>query len=483
MSRVNTARPSWCSPRRESRPTWGPRVGAVAKALGKPLMPWQEHLANLALECDDDGQLVYREVRVTVPRQSGKSTLVLAKNIQRMVDAVHFGGRQRLVYTAQDRLSAKKKLMDDWAEDLRGCKRFNGRWKERKTIGEESIRWQNGSIWGIQSNKETSGHGGTIDIGDIDEAFSHVDDRVEQALSPAMVTRRGAQLWVISTAGTIERSLYLKAKVDGGREMAEAGVDRGVAYIEYSAPEGTDLDDPATWWTFMPALGFTTTEEIIQAERAKMTPAGFARAYGNLWVPARYGDQVIPADEWAACSDEESQITGTTYVLALDVAPGSSWGSIAVAGYRSDGVPHAEVVEHRGGDDWLVDRLVEIRKPLGKNVPVWLDPTSPAGALLADLRKAGIEPELVGAREMAQACGSLKSMTKAGSWRHIGQELLTDALAGAATRQLLDSWAFRRTSSSCDISPLVAVTLALHGLSVAPEKRERTEEELLASVG
>lgn len=446
-------------------------------------MPWQEHLANLALECDDDGHLIYREVRVTVPRQSGKSTLVLAKNVQRMVDAGSFGGRQRLVYTAQDRLSAKAKLMDDWAEDLKGCRRFNGRWKPRRTIGEESIRWSNGSIWGVQANKETSGHGGTLDVGDVDEAFSHVDDRVEQALSPAMVTRRDAQLWVISTAGTIERSLYLKGKVDSGRQLAEAGIDKGVAYIEYSAPDGTDLDDPATWWTFMPALGFTTTEEIIAAERAKMTPGGFARAYGNLWVPARYGDQVIPADDWAACLDEDSQITGRTYVLGVDVAPGSSWASIAVAGYREDGLPHAEVVEHRAGDDWLVDRLVEIRTPLGRDVPVILDPTSPAGAKLADLRKAKIEPITVGAREVAQACGALKSTTKAHKWRHIGQDVLTDALQGAATRQLLDSWAFKRTSSSCDISPLYALTFALHGLSTAPEQRQRTEEELLASVG
>jgi phage terminase large subunit-like protein len=457
----------------------------VAAALGKPFMPWQQFLADLALECDDSGHLVYREVRVTVPRQSGKSTLVLAKNVQRMIDAKHFGGRQRLVYTAQDRLSAKAKLMDDWAEDLRTAKRFAGRWKPRRTIGEESIRWQNGSIWGVQSNKETAGHGGTLDVGDLDEAFAHVDDRVEQALSPAQVTRRDAQLWVISTAGTIERSLYLKGKVDSGRELAEAGIDRGVCYVEYSANPDADLDDPATWWTFMPALGFTTTEDVIAAERSKMTPAGFARAYGNLWVPARYGDQVIPADNWNDCRDEDSQIVGRTYVVSVDVAPGSSWASIAVAGYRADGLPHAEVVEHNGGDDWVIRRVLEIIAPLGgpRRVPVWLDPTSPAGALLSGFREKKVEPNLVGARELAQACGEIKSKTLAGAWRHIGQTVLSDALKGAATRQLLDSWAWKRTSSSCDISPLVAITIALHGLSVAPKQAERTEEELLASVG
>ena len=476
------ARPRWSSPRRSGRATWGPRVGLFATALGKPLMPWQQDLADVALECDDKGRLIYREVRVTVPRQSGKSTLILAKNVQRMADAASFGGRQRLVYTAQDRLSAKSKLMDDWVEDLRLAKRFAGRWKERRTIGEESIRWDNGSIWGIQSNKETSGHGGTLDVGDIDEAFAHVDDRVEQALSPAMVTRQSAQLWVVSTAGT-ERSLYLKGKVDSGRELVEAGVDSGVCYVEYSADPDADPEDPATWRSCMPALGITTTEDVIRGELLKMGIAGFCRAYLNLWVPARFGDQVIPEDEWTAVCDPDSQIEGNNVVLALDVAPGSSWASIAVAGHRSDGLPHGEVIEHRAGDGWAVERLVELRASLGSRTPVVLDPTGPAVALLADLRRAGIEPIATGAREMSMACGGLKSMTKAGGWRHIGQQVVADALAGAATRQLLDAWAFNRTSSSCDISPLVALTLALWGLSVVPARRDYTDDELLASVG
>ncbi len=478
----NVARPSWCSPRRESRSTWGPRVGQVAEALGRPLMPWQQDLVNLALECDDEGYLVYREVRVTVPRQSGKSTLLLAKNVQRMVDAAQFGGRQRLTYTAQDRLSAKKKLFDDWAEDLRAARRFDGRWTTRRTIGEESIRWANGSIWDIQANKETSGHGGTLDVGDIDEAFCHVDDRVEQAFSPAMVTRRQAQLWVVSTAGT-ERSIYLKEKVKSGRELAEAGIDQGVCYCEYSADPDSDLGDPANWRTFMPALGHTITEAVISSERTKMTPAGFARAYGNVWVPARYGDQVIPAGEWSSCEDPASQIVGTTYVLSIDVAPDSSWGSVAVAGYRSDGLPHGEVVEHRAGDGWIVERIIELRASLGSRTPVVLDPTATSGSLLPALRAADIEPVVVGARELAAACGALKSATRDGTWRHIGQPVLLDALAGAATRKLLDAWAFSRTSSSCDISPLVAIVLALYGLSITPEVKEYSDEELLASVG
>ena len=40
-------------------------------------MPWQRHVADIAYELDEDtGRLAYREVRLTVPRQSGKTTLM-----------------------------------------------------------------------------------------------------------------------------------------------------------------------------------------------------------------------------------------------------------------------------------------------------------------------------------------------------------------------------------------------------------------------
>ena len=232
----------------------------------------------------------------------------------------------------------------------------------------------------------------------------------------------------------------------------------------------------------MPALGHTIGEDIVKAEQAKMSRGGFARAYGNLWVPSSYGDQVIPAADWTGCEDNESVIDGDGVVFTVDVAPNSSWASIVVTGYRSDGIPHGEVIDHQAGDGWVVARLVELRERWGKR-PVALDPTGPAGALLPQLAAAGIAVTASTAREMVQACGALKSGAKERAFRHTGQPILTDALAGADTRQLLDAWAFRRRSSSCDISPLVAFTIGLWALSTIPQPKNYSAEELLRSVG
>jgi phage terminase large subunit-like protein len=449
-------------------------------------MPWQQHVADVAGEIDPrTGRLIYREIRLTVPRQSGKTTLVLAKNVHRMLEARHFGGRQHLTYVAQTRDKAREKFVDDYVEDLKEIKRLRGRWKPRLSNGSESIRWNNGSRWGIESTTEKAGHGSTLDVGDIDEAFAQIDARAEQAMKPAMITRPSPQLWVISTAGT-ETSLYLKGKVESGRQFAEAGLDHDVAYFEWSAADAADPGDPAAWWACMPALGHTVTEDAVRADYLSMRDndlGGFCRAYLNLWVPASYGDQVIPAADWAAVTDPASEIAGDWMVWSVDVSPDSATAAIAVAGPRADGLAHVEVADYREGDGWVVPRLVELRHTWGPR-PVVLDPAGPVGALLPQLRDAGfVEPDkdhpdgllhLMSGRDMAQACGAIKSGAAkpaedaVRTWRQPGQAVVTDAIKGAGKRKLLDAWAWSRTSSSVDICPLVAQTEALWGLSTIP---------------
>jgi hypothetical protein len=51
----------------------------------------------------------------------------------------------------------------------------------------------------------------------------------------------------------------------------------------------------------------------------------------------------------------------------------------------------------------------------------------------------------------------------AGRLRHIDQTPLTAAVQGARKRPLLDAWAWNRKDATTDITPLVAVTLAMHG--------------------
>lgn len=451
----------YATPRTPERKTHGAQVAALASQLGVPLMPWQRQVFDVALEVDADDRYVFREVVVTVPRQAGKSTALMLLMAHRCL----MQPGARVVYTAQNRTDARKKWEDDHVHMLQRSP-LSSQFKVRLQNGQEAIRFKNGSLWTITSTTEKAGHGMTLDLPVLDEAFAQVDNRMEQAFKPAMATRSNAQFWVTSTAGT-EDSHYLNAKVDQGRGLVDAGVTEGVAYFEWSADQDLDLDDPRSWWSFHPALGHTIGEDVIATDKLSMSPMEWRRAYANLRTSKVITDEIIPAAAWVSSEDPRSAATGPV-AFAVDVTPDRAFTSVCVAGHRADDRFHVEVAAHERGVSWAAAWLAD-RLRVWPNVGVVLDPSGPAGTLIPELQALGVEFTLTRARDMAQACGSFHDAVVDDRLRHIGQPELSGAVAGARRRSLGDAWAWARRDSSVDLAPLVGVTLALWKLSQPAE--------------
>jgi hypothetical protein len=434
-------------------------------------MPWQRHVADVALEVDPDtGLLVYREVNLTVPRQSGKTLLLLCAMVHR---AQAFGKRQRILYTAQTRNDARKKWEDEHVQVLEHSP-LRPLFTVRKSNGSESIRWRNGSMHGITSSTEKAGHGDTLDMGVIDEAFAQEDARLEQGLRPTMITRPQPQLWVVSTAGT-RKSVYLRKKVDTGRARCELGLTDSVAYFEWSAPggeAGVDPGDPATWRSCMPALGHTVTEAAIRAEFEGMDLAEFRRAYLNQWpddAPEEW--LVISRAAWDGQLDPASEPTDPV-AFAIDANPERSAAAILMAGERPDGGRHVETVDHLPGLSWVVERMGTLVRRWSP-CRVVLDPGGPAGSLLADLERelkdTGVEVTKATVRDAAHAAQAFYDAVKERTLTHLDDAPLAAALAGAQKREIGDMWLWARKGLSVDICPLVAGSLALWGFSTRTE--------------
>jgi hypothetical protein len=449
--------PLHATPRDPSRKTLGGAVARVAKQLGTPLMPWQRLVADVALEVDPQtGLLVYREVIVTTPRQSGKTTLELGV----MVHRCRTWARSRVLYSAQDRIHARAKWEDDHVAALERSP-FSGEFKVRYQRGDEAIRWHNGSRHGITAPGEKAGHSDVLDVAVADEAWGLEDSRLEQGLSPTMVTRPQPQLWVVSTAGTA-RSGYLRGKVETGRARVAAGRGAPVAYFEWAAPEGADPADPKTWRACMPALGRTVREAAIAAEFERLDLADFCRAYLNWWPSAIPADWLVISEAaWRALADPRSEAVDPV-AFAADVTPERSHAAIAVAGRRLDGLGHGEVVDHHPGTGWVVPRLVELVERW-QPCAVVVDGTGPAGSLIPPLEAAGVEVARPGARGMAQAAGDVFDAVAERTVRIVPRPALDAAVAGARQRPLGDSWAWARKGLSVDICPLVALSLARWG--------------------
>lgn len=287
--------PRFGTPRAPARASHGPALAATARKLAVEFMPWQAGLVVTALE-HDEPRLAYRDVVVTVPRQSGKTTLMLALIVHRMLAAPG----QVVAYGAQTRLAARGKLFDVlWPALIRSP--LAGMFKILRAQGQESLRCSNGSRMILLSAEESAGHGETLDLVVLDECWA-MGVATEQAVRPAMATRPNAQIWMLSTAGT-DKSLWWRSKVEGGRTAVQAGMDRGMAYFEWSASEDTDVFDPATWPSFMPALGHTIDEDTVAADLAVMSPREWRRAYANQWPDeSDEGWAVIDRDVWGAAA-------------------------------------------------------------------------------------------------------------------------------------------------------------------------------------
>lgn len=445
--------PRWATPRTDRR-TLGPAVAAVAAEWNHELMPWQRQVLDVALEVDDEGELVYREVVVTVPRQSGKSSLLLPLALHR---CVAWGDAQRVVYAAQDRQAARSKFLEDWRPLIQSSPLGDlGRFLAGK--GDEKMELRNGSYFEISATTEKAGHGKTVDLAIIDEAFALTDHRLEQAFKPAMITRRSAQLWVVSTAGTGD-SIYLNGKVDRGRAAAQAGETSGVAFFEWSAEDDADPSDPVTWRSCMPALGHTIREVDIRSEFQTMELGEFTRAYLNRWTTAK---ALPPIDltAWAATADPECVPAGRL-VLGLDIAPNRQQGSLAVC----DGT-NLELLRAGVSVDELAVAARDIYDRHDDIDALWLDPAGPAGSLIPDLESAGVPVHTVTAREMGQACAAFHDAVVGFQLKHRADTRLSAALGAAEKRSLGDLWLWNRKSTTSDITPMVAATLAHHGSRV-----------------
>lgn len=478
-----TCLPRFSTPR-TSRKTYGPLVGEVAINLGYRFLPWQQYVCDVALEVDPvTGLLVYRECCLTVPRQSGKTALLLAVMVHRAHAFITARERkQRILYSAQSRIAARAKWEDEHLDILERS-RYKRDYVVRKQIGQEAIRWNNGSLHGITSNKETSGHGETLDLGVIDEAFAQEDSRMEQAFKPAMRTRDQPQIWINSTAGT-RKSVFLRNKVDTGRQITqtqaelfddlgpsrvvEAPVFKGSCYFEWSAPDDAEPGDPETWRSCMPALGLTQPLDAVQHEFNTTDLADFRRSSLNQWQDD-FPDLwlVIREAEWLSQVDPRSKPVGRL-VFAIDTTPERTFTSISVCGRRTDGRYHVETIANRPGTSWAVDAMKKLAKQWDGRawrVQVVIDSASAAASMITELEDAGIEVIKTSAQQYVQACGRFYDYVVGGKVMHLGEARMTVAVSGAVKRVLEAAWAWARKGIDLDISPLVGATLALYGFT------------------
>lgn len=434
----------------------GARVALLAEALGTPLMPWQLYTAQVATELTEDGRrFAYPVVVVTVPRQSGKTTLMRAVGVDRGLERPNTG----VFYTAQTGKDARER----WHDLVQAVKDspLAPLATVRSAAGSERVVWPNGSMFRCFSPVATSLHGYTPPLVMLDEAFAHdqrTGDDLMGAIGPAQITLPRRQLWIVSTAGTAA-STFLRQWVDAGR----AGTP-GVAHLEWGAAPDVDVYDRSTWAGFHPAVGQTIDADAIAAEADRLSRAEFERAYGNRWT--RTASHLIAAEAWDRLADHDQAPPdpGQRVVFAWDTMPDRS-SSALVAVWRAGGIVRARVAKAGPGMSWVAPAVLELRRQ-GWGAFAYAEdgPGREVADQLGRELDSGAQLEGIGGRAFADAWGGLLQGIADQSLRHDGSELLAIAAANVATRPMGDAAAPSRRASAGDVTPVVALMLGAYAL-------------------
>lgn len=448
--------------------TAGPEVIELYRRSGRDLDPWQRYCMNRMCQERPDGKWAALETACIVPRQNGKGDIITARQIA----GLFLFGSKLSLYSAHEFKTATemflrlKEVIDNSDDLRRRIKRIS------EANGEEGIELLNGNRLRFIARSRGSGRGFTGTDIYLDESFK-LSAAAVGAIMPtmsAMSITGNPQIMYFSSAPHLD-SEQLRKILKRGRE----GLAKRLCYLEWCTrnPKAS-YDDLESWYDANPALGIRIAEEFVRTELESMEENEFARERLGIVEELDALETVVDMDMWSELADPMSKRTGRI-MIAADITPERSWGSIAFCGRRKDGLWHVEIHRHSRGVGWM---LAEIRRLCRRKdvIGVVIDDKSPASTLIADLEQGDgkkIEPVTVfrtTTQDMATACGYFYDGVQVTeeslpTVRHIGQAPLTTALAGAEKRTIgtAGAWAWDRRNPSVDITPLVSVTLALWG--------------------
>ncbi|NLP82598.1 terminase [Microbacterium sp. CFH 90308] len=489
--------------------------------LGVTLYPWQKALLIRALELNEDGTYRFRKVFVLVGRQNGKTTLLTVLALWWLfVDAdsfpEHLPARDFLILGTAQNLDIAEEA---WDAALKRCdptpdeddEEYVVEWlatetrKPVKTNGKKSLRLRNNAKYEPRAASRMGGRGKSAARVIMDEMREQQTWDVWGSVSKTKNAIFNSQLWGISSAGDI-KSVVLRTLRDGAiktireyEQYVESGIqtleefanthDVATALFEWSAEPGKPLLDIPGILQANPSVGYKPMFfESIWSDLLGDEPEATKRTEILCdWVTSRV-EPFIKGDGWSSSADGPvlddddnvielgSQIAdGSRMTMGIDVMSSarSTSSVICVAGYRTDGRVHLELIAQRTGMSWVVKHAKAVRAKTGINQVALQTRGCPAADLVEDLKEAGFDVVSISGSTLLTSADRLNKRIQADKVRHRSQGPLDLAIANGTTKDLSGMPVWDRYGSPVDTSPAVAATNALVALEafVPPPKK------------
>lgn len=524
---VGTTEPRICTkPLRELTPETSHGYSVIEFArdvLGIILFPWQRALLIRALELNEDGTYRFRKIFVLVGRQNGKTTLLTVLSLWWLfVDGdsfpEHLPASEFLILGTAQNLDIAEEA---WDAALKRCdpnpdeddEQYAVEWLQQetrkpvKTNGKKSLRLRNGAKYEPRAASRMGGRGKSAARVIMDEMREQQTWDVWGSVSKTKNAVFNSQLWGISSAGD-KKSVVLKSLRDGVIKMIreyDQYVETGIQTLEEFA-NTHDIASALFEWSAEPGKPLMSVEGILAANPSVgYKPMFFESIWSDLlgdepeatkrteilcdWVVSRV-EPYLQGDDWAESADGPvlddddnlvevgSQIAaGSHMVMGLDVMSNTRSTStvVSVAGYRTDGRIHLELIAQRTGMSWVVGFAEAVRAKTGITQVALQTKGCAAFDLVEPLKEAGFEVVSISGTTLLTSADRLNKRIRANKVRHRSQGPLDLAVANGTTRELAGMPVWDRHGSPVDISPVIAVTNALVALeSFVPKPKEPT---------
>lgn len=421
--------------------------------LGRPLIPWQAHVADVAGELLPGGRYRYPRVVVIVPRRAGKTHLLLSKALT----VTRRRPASRAFYASHRRETAAAMWRDDWFPTVELSPLHPRFVTLRRSNGSEAITWRHArSTFRLLPPDGDAMRSFASDLALIDEAREFTIDQgadFEAAAFPTQATGLGGQTWIVSNAGRMS-SHWLRRWRDLGR-AATLNPDARIAYFEWAAPDGADPAAEATWWQAHPGLGWHVNLDALRADAEVMAPDDFAAEYLGWWPETQIDTDLV--DAWLDCQTDTAA-PADPVVLAVELDVDRTRCQIVAAGRDHFGRPAIELLVDRDHGTWIAGELARLAAAHRPHAVVW-DAAGPVAALAHDLDDVPANLVALGTRDVTAAAGAFHDLVLARALVHRPDDVMTEAVAAARRRNAGGAWLYDRRQPGA--GPLIAATLAL----------------------
>lgn len=441
----------------EGEEFYGERATLWAAGAGLHLDPWQATVLDGSMRIREDGKWGAFEVGLVVPRQQGKGSILEARELFGLFALKD----ERLIVHSSHEFKTSQEAFNRILGLIQNTPQLEARVAKVTTAhGSEGIELKDGSRLRFLARTAGAGRGFSADLIILDEAFN-LPQSAMAAMLPTMAAKSldgNPQIWYTSSAG-----MPASEVLEGVRNRAITGDAYRLAYFEWSAPDDADPDDVESIRIANPGLGKRMSLEHVMSEREAMGDEEFKRERLGIWAKVG-GETVFAPGVWEQLADEESS-PGQLLVFSVDVSPNRDSASIALLSTRADGRVHGEVIENEIGTSWVGHRLGQLQERYNPAAIVVVA-GSQAESLIPTWKREGVRVHLIKFVEYVQACGRFFDMVTQGKFVHLNDPVVEAAVAGAkqSWRQDTASWYWSRKNSNVDITPLVALTVAVAGL-------------------